>query len=123
MLPKTELVIANLLIEYIGYSVFQKVIRQTEPEYVSCVIQINTDEEKWVSESPYIHAFDDLDRVHCQMEEDVLKEKMAEIGYEGIMREMEALPNGKALLRLDFKKNKMEFIIPEWLVSMLRKEN
>ena len=104
MLPKTELVIANLLIEYIGYSVFQKVIRQTEPEYVSCGIQINTDEEKWVSDSPYIHAFDDLDRVHCQMEEDVLKEKMAEIGYEGILREMEALPNGKALLRLDFKK-------------------
>ena len=77
VLPQTELVIANLLIEYIGYSVFQNVIRQTEPEYVSCVIQINTDEEKWVSESPHIHAFDDLDRVHCQMEEDVLKEKMA----------------------------------------------
>ena len=103
-LPKAEIVIANLLIEYIGYSAFQNIIQQVEPKYVSCVIQINTDKEKWVSDSPFIHAFDDLDRVRCQMEEEILLGKMDKIGYSGIIRQEEPLPNGKALLRLDFCK-------------------
>lgn len=52
--------------------------------YVSCVIQINTDTKNWVSDSPYIHAFDDPERVHCQMEEEKLIEIMDEIHYSKI---------------------------------------
>ncbi len=103
-LPQAELVVANLLIEYIGYSAFQSVIRQVEPKYVSCVIQINTEEEAWVSDSPYLHAFDRLDEVHHQMDENVLEEKMKEIGYTGILQEARELPNGKKLVRLDYMK-------------------
>lgn len=47
-LPQAQLLIANLLIEYIGYGAFQRAVLQTAPLYVSCVIQINTDEEQWV---------------------------------------------------------------------------
>ena len=104
-LPKAELMIANLLIEYIGYPAFLKVIRQVDPIYVSVAIQINTDKEKWVSDSPYIHAFDDLDRVHCQMEEEKLIENMDGTGYSLILKKEEQLPNGKALIRLDFIKD------------------
>ena len=43
-LPHAQLLIANLLIEYIGYDAFQKVICKVNPQYVSCVIQINTDD-------------------------------------------------------------------------------
>ena len=75
-LPAAELVIANLLIEYIGYPAFTEVIRKVSPEYVSCVIQINTDEKNWVSDSPWLHAFDGLDRVHHQMGEDALTAAM-----------------------------------------------
>ncbi len=106
-LPHTELLIANLLIEYIGYGAFQRAILQTAPEYVSCVIQINTDEEQWVSESPYLRAFDRLDEVHHQMEEKALTAAMKEIGYSLILQKSEPLPNGKALVRLDFKKNEV----------------
>lgn len=102
-LPHAQLVIANLLIEYIGYEAFQDVIRQVEPEYVSCSIQINTNEETWVSDSPYIHAFDGLDAIHHQMEEDALVKAMWEIGYNKIVQTCEELPNGKALVRLDFE--------------------
>ena len=62
-LPKVDMVIANLLIEYIGYDCFQKAIVQTSPKYVSCIIQINM-EDSWVSDSPYLHAFDGLEQVH-----------------------------------------------------------
>ena len=103
-LPAAEMVIANLLIEYIGYPAFISVIRKVNPEYVSCVIQINTDEKSWVSDSPYLHAFDGLDRVHHQMEESALTAAMKEAGYTGILRAEEALPNGKALVRLDYRR-------------------
>ena len=36
-LPQAQLLIANLLIEYIGYGAFQRAVLQTAPEYVSCV--------------------------------------------------------------------------------------
>ena len=103
-LPQAQLLIANLLIEYIGYGAFQRAVLQTAPEYVSCVIQINTDAEQWVSESPYLHAFDRLDEVHHQMEEAALTTAMNEIGYSLILQKSCPLPNGKALMRLDFKK-------------------
>ncbi|HRU96886.1 MAG TPA: methyltransferase type 11 [Ruminococcus sp.] len=106
-LPQAQLLIANLLIEYIGYGAFQKAVLQTAPQYISCVIQINKDEEQWVSESPYLHAFDRLDEVHHQMEEKALTAAMNEIGYSLILQKSEPLPNGKALVRLDFKKNEV----------------
>ena len=103
-LPHAELVIANLLIEYIGYEAFQKAVHKIDPEYVSCVIQINTDEAQWVSDSPYLHAFDRLDEVHCQMEENALIAAMEKSDYRIILNESEPLPNGKALQRIDFRK-------------------
>ena len=103
-LPHAELVIANLLIEYIGYEAFQKAVQKIDPEYVSCVIQINTDEAQWVSDSPYLHAFDGLDEVHCQMEENELIAAMKKTDYRIILNESEPLPNGKALQRIDFRK-------------------
>ena len=103
-LPEAQLLIANLLIEYIGYDVFQKVICKVNPEYVSCVIQINLDDKQWVSDSPYLHAFDRLDEVHHQMDENSLSIKMHEIGYKDILHTTTPLPNGKALVRVDFLK-------------------
>ena len=104
-LPHAELVIANLLVEYIGYDVFQQVIRRVNPDWVSCVIQINTDEAEWVSGSPYLHAFDRLDEVHHQMEENTLTEALKAVGYENILRKEDLLPNGKKFIRLDYRKS------------------
>lgn len=103
-LPHSELVIANLLIEYIGYKAFQKAVKRIDPKYVSCVIQINTGDAQWVSDSPYLHAFDRLDEVHCQMEENALITSMKDTGYRIILNESDPLPNGKALQRIDFIK-------------------
>lgn len=101
-LPSAELLIANLLIEYIGYDCFQKAVEQVQPKYVSCIIQINID-DSWVSDSPYIHAFDDLDKVHHQMEENSLIQTLKDIGYCLIAQTENLLPNGKKLVQLDFR--------------------
>ena len=103
-LPPAELVIANLLVEYIGYPVFRQVLRQVDPEYVSCGIQINRDETEWVSDSPYLHAFDRLDEVHHQMDAEELTSVMKETGYDKVLQSAEDLPNGKSIIRLDFRK-------------------
>lgn len=100
-LPCSELLVANLLIEYIGYECFQRVVKIVNPKYVSCIIQINTG-DSFVSDSPYIHAFDSLDKVHHQMEEAVLINSMEDIGYQKEKTEERELPNGKKLIRVDF---------------------
>lgn len=100
-LPEADMVIANLLIEYIGYECFKRVIRQVNPEYVSCIIQINM-EDNWVSDSPYLHVFDGLEQVHHQMEDNILENEMFEIGYHAIQTLEHMLPNGKKLVQIDF---------------------
>ncbi len=100
-LPKADFLIANLLVEYIGYDCFQKAVKQVQPRYVSCIIQINAD-DGWVSDSPYIHVFDKLDEVHHQVEEDLLAQALESIGYKKVAQNEKALPNGKKLVQLDF---------------------
>lgn len=102
-LPKTDMVIANLLVEYIGYECFQKAIVQVKPKYVSCIIQINT-EDNWVSDSPYLHVFDGLDRVHHQIEKQMLENTMHEIDYRTVKTLEHMLPNGKKLVQIDFER-------------------
>lgn len=100
-LPKADLVIANLLIEYIGYECFQNAIRQAAPKYVSCIIQINT-EVRWVSDSPCLHAFDGLEPLHHQMEAQALERAMGEMNYHVVKTLEYLLPNGKKLVQMDF---------------------
>lgn len=100
-LPHSDLLVANLLVEYIGYDCFQKVVKQVAPKYVSCIIQINSG-SSFVSDSPYLHAFDCLETVHHQMEEDALVKCMFEIGYRKAERLERELPNGKKFVRVDF---------------------
>lgn len=102
-LPKADMIIANLLIEYIGYKCFQKTVRHVNPKFISCIIQINM-EDNWVSNSPYLHVFDKLEQVHHQMEEHALEQSMSEIGYHTIKTLEHSLPNGKKFLQIDFER-------------------
>lgn len=43
-LPQADMVIANLLVEYIGYEAFQRVVEKVSSPIVSCGIQINGEE-------------------------------------------------------------------------------
>jgi len=103
-LPHADLVIADLLIEYIGCAAFREAVRHAGPRYVSCAVQVDAGGDAWVSNSPYLHAFDALEGIHRRIDEGELEEAMEEIGFAGVLREETALPNGKKLLRLDFKK-------------------
>lgn len=102
-LPQADMLIANLLIEYIGYECFKKAVTVTKPVYVSCIIQVNVD-DSFVSESPYLHAFDGLVTVHHQMAKQELQNSMNEMDYHLIQVLESRLPNGKKLVQFDFYK-------------------
>ncbi len=102
VLPYSDIVIANLLVEYIGYECFQKTIKIVNPMYVSCIIQINTG-DSFVSDSPYLHVFDSLSQVHYQMDEVELEKAMKQIDYHLVKKSHQELPNEKKLVQLDFK--------------------
>lgn len=100
-LPKVDMLIANLLIEYIGYDCFQRIINKLRCKYVSMIIQVN-DGDTFVSDSPYLHVFDDLNQVHHQIKEDELILQMNKTGYNLITIDNQLLPNNKKLVQLDF---------------------
>ena len=77
---KTQLILANLVVEYIGCVCFGQVVQQVNPQYVSCVIQVNNG-AGWVSDSPYLHAFDGLEQVYHSIDANMLRESMTGIGY------------------------------------------
>jgi len=103
VLPKTELVIANLFIEYIGISIFIKHLSKALPVFVSCVIQKNGD-AGFVSDSPYMNSLEGISRLHRDIEKDKLIDSMNAVGYSLVLSQEYPLPGGKKLLRLDFKK-------------------
>lgn len=102
-LPHADLLIANLLIEYIGYDCFQKVILQVQPHVVSCGIQVNG-AQNFVSDSPYSQVFDGLDSILHSVDEESLSVVMRRTGYHQALRKAWQLPNGKQLVRLDYQR-------------------
>lgn len=100
-LPHSDLLIANLIIEYIGHKSFQNIVKLVRPRYISCIIQLNTD-DTFVSDSPYLHVFDNLKKIYHQIEETDLINSMREMGYAKKLVEEKGLPNEKKLLRIDF---------------------
>jgi len=106
-IPKAKLVIANLFIEYIGYDAFSHHMKVMSPEFISIIIQIN-EQDDFISQSPYIYAFDKVSEVHHKMEEDKLAEVLAQIGYSKLYRDDIPLPNGKKFVQMDFMKKEVE---------------
>ncbi len=101
VIPEAEMIIADLLIEYIGYENFTNIVLRAKPKYVSCVVQVNED-SGFVSDSPYSHTFDGLSAVHCDIGREELSSAMEKIGYRLFYEINKSLITGKSLLLLDF---------------------
>ncbi len=102
VLPEADLLIADLIIEYIGVDSFVGGIRKARPAFVSCVIQKNYD-AAFVSDSPYTQAFSAISEMHRDVDEEKLINTMKSSSYELIYNDEVFLPNSKSLVCLDFK--------------------
>ena len=99
--PHSVLLIANLLMEYIGYTRFQKLAKQSSAVWIRVVIQQDF-AEGFVSDFPDLPSFAALNTIHEQLQEVKLTRSMLSIDYSLSKRTLSPLPNGKALLRLDY---------------------
>lgn len=98
-----EELIANLLVEYIGYDCFRRIVARVKPKVVSCGIQVDTG-EAFVSDSPYLRVFDGLGDIHSQIDAEELGRTVRAVGYDHLGTREYPLPNGKKLLQIDFER-------------------
>lgn len=104
-LPKADLLVADLLLEYIGLNCFDRVIDQVQPEVISCILQADIN-DNFVSDSPYLHVFDRLEDVYHAVTVYELTRIMFQKHYELNFVDERLLPNYKKLLRLDYRRPK-----------------
>ena len=104
-LPFTNLLICNLIVEYIGEEKFVATIERNKNnvEVVSCVIQKNNN-NSFVSNSEHNSHFDPILSIHHDVDEDKLKNLFATIKFNCIKSKEYLLPNGKKFIRMDFSK-------------------
>lgn len=100
-LPRMDLLIADLLIEYIGIDIFCRKSAASQARQVSCVIQLPG--KDFVSDSPYRAGLQAVGGLHQDICPECLRQEFAKYGYVQAYREKIQLPNGKELLRVDYE--------------------
>ncbi|MCH4201175.1 MAG: methyltransferase domain-containing protein [Clostridium tyrobutyricum] len=104
-LPYSNLIICNLIIEYIGEKKFVSIINKNKINIniVSCVIQKNND-NSFVSNSKLTSYFEPILSIHHDISENKLKKLFSDIQFNCIKYKEYMLPNGKKFIRMDFKR-------------------
>lgn len=103
-IERVGLLIANLVVEYIGLDEFAAFAAANVPSIgvLSCVVQRN-DAEAFVSSTDYAPSFDALASVSSDIDPDTLTSAMSDAGFVALGRWEYPLPNDKTLVRQDFR--------------------
>lgn len=103
VLPFTNLLICNLIIEYIGEEKFVSIIEKNKAniDIVSCVIQ-KSNNNSFVSNSDFTSHFEPIMAIHHDVNEDRLKKLFFDINFKCTVYREYGLPNGKKFIRMDF---------------------
>jgi hypothetical protein len=99
-----DLLIANLIVEYVGGEEFGAFAAANAGRIgaLSCVTQRN-DTAGFVSSTEYASAFDGLASVASDVDAQTLASVMAAAGFGVVLAREYPLPNGKTLVRHDFR--------------------
>lgn len=100
-IPDSEMIIANLIIEYIGIDNFKKIICKSNAIYISCVIQVSN-YNSFVSNTPFMNYFDDISDIHSDIDKNSLIDGLKCIGYDLLFTDEIKMKNNKSLVRIDF---------------------
>lgn len=104
VLPQVDLLIADLVIEYIGLELFCEKTAAANANYISCVIQHQDSTSEFVSKSVYEKAFQAIVPLHQTIQPEAFCSQLERRGYVFKCLERFPLPNKKELLRMDFEK-------------------
>lgn len=103
LLPRCDLLIANLIIEYLGIDVFCALLERNYGRFrrLSCVIQQNRG-HTFVSPSAAALRLMSLEALHQNIEPQPLREALCALALHYDRQMLYELPNAKAFMRLDF---------------------
>jgi hypothetical protein len=103
-IERVDLLIANLIIEYVGADEFAAFAAANAGSIgvLSCVIQRN-DAAGFVSSTDHSSSFDALASVSSDIDPERLDSVMSDAGFVVLGRWEYPLPNGKTLIRQDFR--------------------
>ncbi|WP_308467798.1 hypothetical protein [Rathayibacter soli] len=104
VIEPVDLLIANLIIEYVGADEFAAFASANAGSIgvLSCVIQRN-ETAGFVSTTGYSSSFDALATVSSDIDADTLDSVMSAADFVAVGRWEYPLPNGKTLIRQDFR--------------------
>jgi len=104
-LPYTNILICNLIIEFIGEKEFVAIINKNKINIpvMSCVIQKNNN-NSFVSNSKSDSHLEPILSIHHDINEYRLKEAFSNIKFNCIKYKKYMLPDGKEFIRMDFKQ-------------------
>lgn len=102
-LPETDLLICNLIVEYLGEETFSNLLvrNSSKIKAVSVVFQEN-ELNSFVSESEYSMYLNSLEAVHHDVDKRKLVDCLSKTGFNTDFSKEYILPNGKKLVRIDF---------------------
>ncbi|MGL4393278.1 MAG: hypothetical protein ACRCSK_07595 [Fusobacteriaceae bacterium] len=103
LLPKSNCIIANLIIEYMGINNFIKTVKKIDPSIIKIVVLLESDCEI-VSNSPYAENLSILSEIYEPIENEKLIFELEKIQFKKILEKKNPLPNGKCFLQLEFVK-------------------
>lgn len=105
VLPYSDIMISNLIIEYIGANKFVELIRNNKDNVnvISCIIQKNNNND-FVSNSDLTSFLEPLVSIHHDIDAENLLNEFLKIGFKCIKKMYYPLPNGKEFIRIDFER-------------------
>ncbi|MFJ5309561.1 hypothetical protein [Streptomyces sp. NPDC088350] len=103
-IERVDLLVANLIVEYVGAEEFVAFAAANASSIgvLSCVVQRN-DAAGFVSSTDHSSSFDALASVSSDIDPDALTSAMSGAGFTDLDRREYPLPNGKTLVRQDFR--------------------
>lgn len=97
-----DVLISNLVVEYIGKYNFTHIIKKCKPRYVSVVLQMTFDKDKAISESPYKKILNNISAIRTEIFPQDLTSTLELIGYKLINSKTYELTPFKSFIRMDF---------------------
>lgn len=103
-LPFCNLLLCNLIIEYLGVDAFAGLIQRNARnlEIVSAVIQ-KSGKNAFIGASETAEKLKTLETLHQDIDEKELTQRLGKAGFLRLLRKTYALPDGKEFVRIDFK--------------------
>lgn len=102
--PLCDLLICNLVLEFIGVTSLSRIVKKVNPKFVSVLFQIISDNKSVVSPSSYSQAFEGISSLTIEVNEEQLSKAMKESGLSLFSRIKYYYSPQKSFIQINYSK-------------------